>query len=104
MKRVNPLQMPSFVRFSETGLTISSPRLCGITDWCKDGVRHVVLLYRADRFTGSLRDSDEGPVFWIDRSEIPGRRTVPDFMQILRLMDDDSLSEMFYSGDELKYF
>ena len=31
----------------ETGLTISSPRLCGIKDWCGDGVRHVVLLYRA---------------------------------------------------------
>ena len=25
----------------ETGLTISSPRLCGIKDWCEDGVRHV---------------------------------------------------------------
>lgn len=58
LKRVNPLQMPSFVRFSETGLTISSPRLCGITDWCKDGVRHVVLLYRAEQFTGTLRSSD----------------------------------------------
>ena len=32
----------------ETGLTISSPRLCGIKDWCEDGVRHVVLLYRAE--------------------------------------------------------
>ena len=36
----------------ETGLTISSPRLCGIKDWCEDGVRHVVLLYRAEQFTG----------------------------------------------------
>ena len=38
----------------ETGLTISSPRLCGIKDWCEDGVRHVVLLYRAEQFTGTL--------------------------------------------------
>lgn len=44
----------------ETGLTISSPRLCGIKDWCEDGVRHVVLLYRAEQFTGTLRSSDEG--------------------------------------------
>lgn len=36
----------------ETGLIISSPRLCGIKDWCEDGVRHVVLLYRAEQFTG----------------------------------------------------
>lgn len=58
LKRVNPLQTPSFVRFSETGLTISSPRLCGIKGWCEDGVRHVVLLYRAEQFTGTLRSSD----------------------------------------------
>ena len=44
----------------ETGLTISSPRLCGIKDWCEDGVRHVVLLYRAEQFTGTLRSSDGG--------------------------------------------
>ena len=42
----------------ETGLTISSPRLCGIKDWCEDGVRHVVLPYRAEQFTGTLRSSD----------------------------------------------
>ena len=41
---------------------------------------------------------------WIDRAEIPGRRTVPDFAQILRVMEDDSLSEMFYEGDELKFY
>lgn len=44
----------------ETGLIISSPRLCGIKDWCEDGVRHVVLLYRAEQFTGTLRSSDGG--------------------------------------------
>ena len=71
LKRVNPLQMPSFVRFSETGLTISSPRLCGITDWCKDGVRHVVLLYRAEQFTGTLRSSDEGEVWWAELAGLP---------------------------------
>ena len=42
----------------ETGLIISSPRLCGIKDWCEDGVRHVVLLYRAEQITGTLRSSD----------------------------------------------
>lgn len=44
----------------ETGLIISSPRLCGIKDWCEDGVCHVVLLYRAEQFTGTLRSSDGG--------------------------------------------
>lgn len=55
----------------ETGLTISSPRLCGIKDWCEDGVRHVVLLYRAEQFTGTLRSSDEGEVWWAELAGHP---------------------------------
>ena len=55
----------------ETGLTISSPRLCGIKDWCEDGVRHVVLLYRAEQFTGTLRSSDEGEVWWAELAGLP---------------------------------
>ncbi|MBQ1619834.1 MAG: NUDIX domain-containing protein, partial [Oscillospiraceae bacterium] len=46
----------------ETGLTISAPRRCGVKDWCEDGVRYVVLLYRADRFTGEVQSSEEGEV------------------------------------------
>ena len=57
-----------------------------------------------DAVIREVRDSEEGPVFWIDRVEIPGRRTVPDFTQLLRVMEDDSLSEMFYAGDELKFY
>lgn len=89
----------------ETGLTVENPRLCGIKQFDNGEMgRYVVLFYRADRYHGELRDSAEGPVFWIDRSEIPRRRTVPDFDQMLRLMDDDSVDEMFYSGDELRFF
>ena len=55
----------------ETGLTISSPRLCGIKDWCEDGVRHVMLLYRAEQFTGTLRSSDEGEVWWAELASLP---------------------------------
>lgn len=55
----------------EAGLTISSPRLCGIKDWCEGGVRHVVLLYRAEQFTGTLRSSDEGEVWWAELAGLP---------------------------------
>ena len=89
----------------EPGESFRDPRLCGIKQFDNgESGRYVVLLYRADRFSGALRDSEEGPVFWIDRAEIPGRRTVPDFEQLLRVMEDDSLSEMFYAGDELKFY
>lgn len=47
----------------ETGLRIAAPKLCGIKDWCKDGVRYVVLLYKTSRFSGQLIGSEEGAVY-----------------------------------------
>lgn len=35
--------------WEETGLTISSPRLCGIKDWQENGIRYVVFLYKTER-------------------------------------------------------
>ena len=48
----------------ETGLTIASPRLVGVKDWFSEGRRYMVLLYRADRFSGTLHSSEEGEVRW----------------------------------------
>lgn len=45
----------------ETGLTVEHPRLYGIKQFqTEQGERYVVLLYRADRFSGTLTSSDEG--------------------------------------------
>ena len=81
----------------ETGLTIENPRLCGIKQFDNgESGRYVVLLYRADRFSGALRDSEEGPVFWIDRAEIPGRRTVPALHSPLSSHHMGSKGEIFF--------
>ena len=48
----------------ETGLSIDSPILCGITDWCNEEDRDVVLLYKSTSFSGELKSSDEGEVWW----------------------------------------
>ena len=81
----------------ETGLTISSPRLCGIKDWCEDGVRHVVLLYRAEQFTGTLRSSDEGEVWWAELAGLPSLDLASsDMLDLLRVFEEDDLNELFY--------
>ena len=55
----------------ETGLTIKSPKLCGIKDWFEeDGSRYMVFIFRADNFEGSLTSSEEGCVFWTELSEL----------------------------------
>ena len=81
----------------ETGLTISSPHLCGIKDWCEDGVRHVVLLYRAEQFTGTLRSSDEGEVWWAELADLPSLNLASsDMLDLLSVFEEDGLSEFFY--------
>lgn len=90
----------------ETGLTISSPRLCGIKDWCEDGVRHVVLLYRAEQFTGTLRSSDEGEVWWAELAGLPSLNLASsDMLDLLRVFEEDDLSELFYrqNGEDWTY-
>ena len=81
----------------ETGLRIFSPRLCGVKDWCEDGVRHIVLLYHAEQFTGTLRSSDEGKVWWAELADFPSLNLASsDMLDLLRVFEEDALSEFFY--------
>lgn len=86
----------------ETGLTIASPRLCGIKDWMNDdGSRYMVLLYRTDRFQGTLRDSEEGPVFWMERDALAASGELSnDFGDMLRVFLEEDLSEFFYEREQ----
>lgn len=50
--------------FEESGYTIENPQLCGIKQFPTDnGARYVILLFKANRFHGELKSSDEGKVF-----------------------------------------
>lgn len=84
----------------ETGLRIFSPRLCGVKDWCEDGVRHIVLLYHTEQFTGTLRSSDEGKVWWAELADLPSLNLASsDMLDLLRVFEEDDLSELFYRQD-----
>lgn len=83
--------------FEETGLTVSHPRLCGVKDWCnEDGTRYMVLLYKADRFEGVLTSSQEGEVFWAERSELKNLPLAEGMAQTLRVFEEEELSEEFF--------
>jgi len=83
----------------ETGLTVLSPRLCGVKQFPIDGGRYLVFLFRADRFTGSLSSSEEGEMSWIKRSELPALATVDDFSDLLSVFDREDLTEFQYLID-----
>ena len=95
---------PSVVREvrEETGLTIENPKLCGIKEFQKeqDGKRFIVFLYVASRFSGELRSSDEGDVFWYPLSELKRSKELADgFSEMLPVFTSDEISEVFYTNN-----
>lgn len=85
----------------ETGLTIIEPKLCGVKQFpLDDGGRYLVMLFRADRFTGELKASEEGNVEWIRRDQIGPLNTVADLEQLLQVMERDDLTEFQYTVSE----
>lgn len=83
----------------ETGLTIHSPKLCGIKQFPIENGRYLVFLFRTESFSGEVRSSDEGEMRWISRSELSDLNTVNDFDELLRVMLDDRLTEFQYVVD-----
>ena len=95
---------PSVVREirEETGLTIENPKLCGIKEFHKeqDGKRFIVFLYVASRFSGELRASAEGDVFWYPLSELKRSKELADgFSEMLPVFTSDEISEVFYTNN-----
>lgn len=83
--------------YEETGLVIENPVLCGTKQFqTRDGARYVVFFYKASKYHGELRSSEEGRVFWIPRSELPNQKLAPDMMEMVRIMESDQLSEFYY--------
>ena len=83
----------------ETGLTILGPQLAGVKQFPIENGRYVVLLFRADRFTGKLSSSEEGAVEWIEREKLSTLSTVADLEALIRVIDDPSLTEFQYLVD-----
>lgn len=84
--------------WEETGLMIRNPQLVGMKHWPdKDGHRYLVFLYKATDFSGELRSSEEGEVFWVSRDGLPTLDLAYDLLEIIKVMDDSSLSEFFYT-------
>ena len=88
----------------ETGLTIENPKVCGFKDWIQeDGTRYIVLLYKTHKFTGELKSSDEGRVFWIDRADIDSVNLIWNMKELLEIFDTDLYSEFFFKIKDGKY-
>lgn len=84
----------------ETGYILDDPVLCGVKQFLdNDKNRYVIFLYKATKFHGELRSSDEGEVFWVKRSEFPKLSLAHDMLEMLPLFEDNSKSEFYYYND-----
>lgn len=81
----------------ETGLDIENPILCGIKQFqTDDDERYVVLFFKTNRFSGELKSSDEGEVFWIPRNDFNRYSLSIDMEDMLKIFESDNLSEFYY--------
>ncbi|MDD7738496.1 MAG: 8-oxo-dGTP diphosphatase [Fusicatenibacter sp.] len=99
---------PSVIREiqEETGLIIEEPRLCGIKEFHKlqDGKRYIVFLYITDKYTGELKASNEGEIFWYPLSElVKSDKLIDGFDEMLPVFLNGKISEVFYERTEDDY-
>ena len=88
----------------ETGLTIENPMLCGVKQfWLDNGVRYVVFLFHADKFTGELHGSEEGDAFWLPREELFEHQTVESFEGLVHVFETPECSEVYYKDGETHF-
>lgn len=83
----------------ETGLTIREPRLCGVKQFPLDGGRYIVLFFCTDQFSGTLRASPEGPVFFCPEEELNNYRLTDNFLETIDVFRRSDLSEMCWTVD-----
>ena len=83
--------------YEETGLTITAPKLVAVKDWKPDeGGRYIVFCYKATRFSGQLRSSEEGEVSWVEKDQLEKLDLSYDMLPLLEVMEDPDLSEYYY--------
>ena len=83
--------------YEETGLTIADPKLVAVKDWpLDDGGRYIVFCYKATRFSGQLRSSEEGEVSWVEKDQLDQLDLSYDMLPLLEVMEDPNLSEFYY--------
>lgn len=81
----------------ETRLDIFEPQPCGFKDWIQDdGTRYIVLLYKTNKFSGTLRSSEEGHVFWLDRKDLDEANFIWDMRELMEIFETDQYSEFFF--------
>jgi 8-oxo-dGTP diphosphatase len=87
----------------ETGLEIKNPQLGGIYHWTKSGVHNVLFLYKANEYSGSLKSSEEGQVYWIPLEEFKQKELAGGMEYVLQILESPQVNECYMHLENGKY-
>lgn len=84
----------------ETGLDIFNLQLCGLKQFSEEDYRYIVFLFKTNCFSGQLKDSNEGKVFWIKKDDMKNYQLAQGFETMLEVFENDELIEnyLFFDG------
>lgn len=88
----------------ETGLDIQNPKICGIKWWeVNKNKRYIVLLFKTNEYSGTLKSSIEGKVYWAKLDEIKFMNLAESFDKMLDVFTDDNIQEHIQLKDNNKW-
>ena len=90
----------------ETGLDISNVQLCGMKQFTdrEEKYRYIVFFYKTNTFSGELKSSEEGQVFWIDKNNLKDYVLAEGFESMFEVFEDDTLSENYWWLENDEWF
>ena len=62
----------------------------------REKYRYIVFFYKTNTYSGKLKSSDEGKVFWIDRGKLNEYTLAEGFDGMFEVFANDNLSENYH--------
>ena len=91
--------------YEETGLTLHSYTFRGLITFISDKYETEYMhLYTADKFSGTIKECDEGILEWVDKKDVPALPLWEGDSLFLKLLDEYNgffSMKLRYEGDKL---
>ena len=85
----------------ETGLNIKNLKLVGVNNNVSPNFnRYLVFLFKTKTFSGELKSSEEGKVFWVEKKNLKYYKLTPEFSDLIEIFYNDSINENYAVWDD----
>lgn len=85
----------------ETGLDIKDLKLVGVNNNVSPNFnRYLVFLFKTKTFSGELKSSEEGKVFWVEKKNLKKYKLTPEFSDLIKIFYNDSINENYAVWDD----